>query len=77
MMMHSIAPGRNRSFLAESFLDLPESIWTEAREEAADLVKKTGFEAFASDLDPAMVEMAQANAEKVLELFKRVIPRLG
>ncbi len=63
MMMHSIAPGRNRSFLAESYLDLPESIWTEAREEAADLVKKTGFEAFASDLDPAMVEMAQANAE--------------
>lgn len=62
LMMRNVAPGAWRSFLAEEFLDLPEVIWKEAREEAADLVKKTDFEAFASDIDPNMVELARANA---------------
>lgn len=61
-MMDNVAPGSFRSFLAEDFLDLPESIWREAREEAKDLRKKTSFEAFATDIDPAMVDMARANA---------------
>ncbi|MBR5295286.1 MAG: class I SAM-dependent RNA methyltransferase, partial [Clostridia bacterium] len=63
MMMKNIAPGSFRSFAAEAFLDLPESIWKNAREEAKDLVKKTSFEAFASDIDPKMVEIAKINAE--------------
>lgn len=62
LMMDNVAPGSFRSFLAEDFLDLPESIWREAREEAKDLRKKTSFEAFATDIDPAMVDMARANA---------------
>ncbi len=62
MMMKNIAPGSFRSFLAESFLDLPESIWTRAREEAGDTRAKTSFQAFASDIDPNMVEMAKGNA---------------
>jgi putative N6-adenine-specific DNA methylase len=62
MMMKNIAPGAGRSFLGEDFLDLPQKIWKEAREEAADLRKKTDFQAFASDLDPAMVEIARENA---------------
>lgn len=63
LMMRGIAPGSFRSFLAEEFLDLPESMWKQAREEAKDLVVKNKFEAFASDIDPAMVEIARANAE--------------
>jgi len=63
LMMKNIAPGSFRHFLGEEFLDLPESIWIQAREEARDLVKKTDFEAFASDLDPNMVSIAKINAE--------------
>lgn len=63
LMMKNIAPGSFRLFLGEEFLDLPESIWKEAREEAKDLRKDTAFEAFASDIDPAMVAMAKMNAE--------------
>ena len=44
-------------------MDLPESIWKEAREEAADLRKDSKFEVFASDIDPAMVSIAKINAE--------------
>ena len=63
LMMKNVAPGSFRSFLAEDFLDLPESIWREARQEAQDLKKETAFEAFASDLDPEMVKLAQRNGE--------------
>lgn len=62
MMMQNIAPGSFRSFLGEEFLDLPESIWKEAREEGRDLKKSSKFEAFASDIDPKMVEIAKINA---------------
>ena len=40
LMMKNVAPGSFRSFLAEDFLDLPESIWREARQEAQDLKKE-------------------------------------
>lgn len=63
LMMQNVAPGSFRRFLGEEFLDLPESIWKEAREEAKDVRKQTAFEAFASDIDPDMVAMAKANAE--------------
>ena len=49
--------------MGEEFLDLPEEIWKQAREEAQDLRKNTSFEAFASDIDPNMVAMAKQNAE--------------
>ena len=62
MQMANIAPGSFRSFLGEYFLDLPGSIWKEAREEARDLKKKTKFEAFGSDLDPEMIRIAKINA---------------
>ncbi len=62
MRMNRIAPGIRRSFAAEDFLDLPESIWKQAREEAKDLEIKSDFEAFASDISPEMVEIAKANA---------------
>ncbi len=76
LMMKNIAPGSFRGFLAEDFLDLPQSIWKEAREEARDLVKESKFEAFASDIDPAMVEMTKLNAASAGVLSNlRVFPK--
>ena len=64
MLMADKAPGLERPFLAEEFLDLPDSIWKDARAEARDRIKKTSFEAFGSDIDPAMTELAKANAAR-------------
>ncbi len=63
MMMQNIAPGSFRNFAGEGFLDLPESIWKDARCEAKDLVKNIKFEAYATDIDPKMVEIAKLNAQ--------------
>ncbi len=63
MMMNHIAPGSFRRFAAEDFLDLPESIWIEARKEAEEKRIKSKFEVFASDIDPEMVNIAKLNAE--------------
>ena len=62
MLMKNIAPGRSRSFAAEEFPFVDKKTWTSAREEAFDVEKKTDFEAFASDIDPAAVALAEKNA---------------
>lgn len=64
MLMNHIAPGVNRRFLGEDFLDLDEKIWKEAREEARDKEIKSAFEAFGSDIDPNMVTLAKENAKR-------------
>ena len=64
MLMTNTAPGRFRHFVSEDFLDIPVSVWKNAREEARDAVKTTEFRAYASDIDPSMVEMAQANIRR-------------
>lgn len=62
LLMTNTAPGLNRSFAAEEFYDIPESLWKQAREEANDLRRMdTAFEAFASDIDRGMVRTAQDN----------------
>ena len=62
MMMRGIAPGVGRSFAAESFPFIGEKIWKEARAEAREGEDKSDFEAFASDVDPKMVALAEKNA---------------
>lgn len=64
MIGANMAPGMNRSFLAEAWKEMyPESSWLEAREEAADLVKKDiemtiqGY-----DIDGEIVKAARQNA---------------
>ncbi len=67
LMAANIAPGSvgGRKFAAEEFYDLPESIWKQAREEAADLRKTDcGFEAFATDIDPNAIEIAKENIRR-------------
>lgn len=61
MMMKNIAPGRSRKFAAEDFAFIPKKIWTNAREEAFDTEHVTDFEAFASDIDPSAVALAEKN----------------
>ena len=62
MLMNNIAPGKKRSFAAETFPFIKKSLWTNAREEAVENEIKSGFEVFASDIDPAAVELTKKNA---------------
>ena len=62
MQMRGIAPGVNRAFAAEAFPFIGKNVWKAAREEARDGEHRSDFEAFASDIDPAAVELAEKNA---------------
>lgn len=63
MIARKIAPGLKRSFAAEKFPRIPEHMWTQAREEAASFeVKESKFEAWASDIDEDMLDIAYENA---------------
>lgn len=64
MIMMHMAPGVARNFAAESFPNVPEKLWLEARAEARDLVCKTDFEAWGSDIDKEVLEFAKANAKR-------------
>jgi putative N6-adenine-specific DNA methylase len=63
MMMRNIAPGKLRRFAAEDFPFIGKRRFAEAREEALDLEVKNNFEVFASDIDPAAVELTKRNAK--------------
>ena len=65
MQMANIAPGLRRSFVAETFVQIPKSVWLAAREEANDSIKNDcAFEAYASDIDPECVEITKANCTR-------------
>ncbi len=64
MMAAHIAPGKNRSFLAQEWTKLvPQRLWQAALEEAADLedlTVQTQIQGY--DIDEEMVSIARANA---------------
>ncbi|MCI8950779.1 MAG: class I SAM-dependent RNA methyltransferase [Lachnospiraceae bacterium] len=66
MMAANIAPGMNRSFLAEDWKNLiPRKRWYEVMDEAremADQKVKTDIQGY--DIDPGMIKAARANAER-------------
>ncbi len=64
MRMKNMAPGAKRYFAGERFSYIPRETWARAREEAADSVVKTSFEAFASDIDDDCVELARLNTAR-------------
>ena len=64
MLARRIAPGKSRSFAAEAFPAIPQSLWSLSREEAIAGEIQNGFEAYASDIDPASVEIAKANVAR-------------
>jgi len=64
MMAKNIAPGLARTFACEQWTQIPKTLWKEARSRAYATMK-TDIDPVihASDIDPAAVELAQANAE--------------
>lgn len=65
LMMTNTAPGIYRSFAAEDFYDIDQRVWSDAREEARSLQKTdVKFQAYASDIDPKMIEITNANLQK-------------
>lgn len=64
LIMTNRAPGLERSFAAEDYDTFPRDIWEKAREEARDLIKPSAFEARATDISPAAVEITKANIER-------------
>ena len=60
-----IAPGRSRNFSAERWENLDQSVWHRERERARDLEQREcDFFCYASDIDPHVLELARANAER-------------
>jgi putative N6-adenine-specific DNA methylase len=65
MMMTGRAPGLHRHFAAETFYQIPRELWEEERERArSEIVTDSAFEAYASDIDPAVLETAKENAAR-------------
>ncbi len=61
----NIAPGLQRSFAAEHYAFLPPGLFDEEREKARQAIcHDAPFAARGSDIDPAMVALAQQNAKK-------------
>ncbi|MBR5453002.1 MAG: class I SAM-dependent RNA methyltransferase [Clostridia bacterium] len=76
MMMTGRAPGLKRGFAGEAFPQIGKELWQDAREEAKAAVKKSDFQVFASDIDPAAVELARecckhAGVEDTVKVFCR------
>ncbi len=64
LIANNIAPGVNRHFAAENWGFIPHSAWEKEFERARSLEKRdVPFRAFASDIDPAAVELTLHNAE--------------
>lgn len=65
MIALCIAPGLERTFASEKFSAFPPVLWKSAREEARRNIKTDSvFEAYASDIDPAAVTLAENNCKK-------------
>ena len=84
MMAANMAPGKNRTFLAQAWENLvPESFWNDALEEAEelqDLSVETDIQGY--DIDGEIMRVARANAaragvEKLIHLQQRPLSALS
>jgi len=64
LLMTNTAPGLFRNFPSEDYPFVPYNSYDLAIEEANDNIKTSKFEAYASDIDPACVEVARANIKR-------------
>lgn len=63
MLANRIAPGRNRPFAAERFLQIPRTVWESERERAdAAVALSDTFQAYGFDVDRSALQLARANA---------------
>ena len=61
----NIAPGLRRKFAAQSWTQIDDKFWADARAEALESIDRQGeFKAFGFDIDDAAVELTQSNARK-------------
>lgn len=60
----NIAPGLNRSFVSETWPQIPRDIWEEVREFARKRINKEEFKILASDIDYSVLKTAKENAAK-------------
>lgn len=61
----NVAPGLKRRFMAESWPQIAQAVWQQERTRAMDAIRRdVTFRCVGSDLDPAMKELALANAKK-------------
>lgn len=58
------APGLNRDFAAAHWQAVPQKLWREARDAAIAREFKGEYSILGSDIDPAAVELARANARR-------------
>ena len=59
------APGVDRRFAAERFGQIEASVWHDERVRArSEILVDSGFEAYASDIDPEVLAVAKGNAER-------------
>ena len=77
MLMLNRAPGLERGFCSQAFPQFSKSLWTDAREEArANIITDSAFEAYASDINPECVKIAEESAKhagvfKNMKIFQR------
>ena len=65
LIARNIAPGLSRSFVSEAWPQIPAHLWKEARKQAYSVIDTFAEPLiFASDMDPAAIELAKANAEE-------------
>ncbi|WP_409967020.1 class I SAM-dependent RNA methyltransferase [Bengtsoniella intestinalis] len=57
------APGLDRSFSSQKWLNMDKNIWLEAGDEAMDKEFDGNYDIWAGDIDPAAVELAKHNAK--------------
>jgi putative N6-adenine-specific DNA methylase len=60
----NIAPGLRRSFVSETWWQIPEEIWHSVREKAREQINDVSFQILASDIDAPVLRKARENAEK-------------
>ena len=59
----NIAPGLHRRFAAEHYSFVPAQVWARQRQKALEEIKQdAAFEGYGYDIDPAAIQLAQANA---------------
>jgi len=64
LIAKNIAPGLNRSFIAEEWDWIPESLWEDQREKAESEIKDDDFRILCSDLDFRVLKKARENINR-------------
>jgi putative N6-adenine-specific DNA methylase len=60
----NMAPGLKRTFVSETWWQIPEQIWRSARDEARQQINNVDFQILASDNDALVLRKARGNAER-------------